>query len=205
MKLLRKILNLFRSKKFRESKLIDNKFRIELAFTYDGVDYYHFPDQFQAPSGRQMMALAFYEELNMRCDKEYLEAHTKAIDDILNSKKIQLQKILQLNMYLKERLELIPLPDYIYRMASVVFFDLSESVYKYDDDYNKKKIAKWKKNEEMLSFFLKTPLVKLMPSLPSVIENSKIYFPVAEMIDKIHRQHLSGLLSAKESMNGTHN
>lgn len=194
-----------RGLKIPKSKLIDEKYRIELAFVHDGVEYYHFPDQFQAPSGRQMMALAFYEELAMRCDKEYLEAHTKAIDEVLNSKKIQLQKILQLNMYLKERLELIPLPDYIYRMASVVFFDQSESIYLYDYEYNKKKIAKWKQSEDMLAFFLKTPLVELMPSLRSVIESSKIYFPVAEMIDKIHRDNLSEVLSAKESKSATHN
>lgn len=185
-----------------ESRLVDNKYRIERAFTFEGKDYYHFPDQFQAPSGRQMMALAFYEELAMRCDKSYLESHTKAMDKILDDpKKISIQKIMQLNMNMKERLELIPIPDYIYRMASVVFFDLSESIYLYDYEYNKKKIEQWKQCGDILSFFLKTPLVVLMPSLESALKSSRIYFPVAEMIDKIHRDHLSAVLSDKELMN----
>lgn len=206
MKLLRKIKRLFKRDTVKEkSKLLEGKYRVELAFTYEGVDYYHFPDQFLAPSGRQMMALAFMEELNMRCDKAYLQSLAKGLLEVVNSKKIQLHKIAQMAMYLEERLELAPMPDYIYRMASVVFFDLTESHYVYDYDYNKKKIERWKKNPDMLAFFLKTPLVELIPSLRPAIENSKIYSPIVEMIDKIHRDNLSAVLSAKELTSVTAN
>lgn len=189
-----RLVNIFRWKPRFKSKLVDGKFHIEEAFVLNGKKYFHFPDQFQVPSGRQMMALAYYEELSMKVDKSYLEAHVAAMDKILSDpKKINIQGIMQLNMNLKERLELIPLPDYIYRMASVVFFDESESIYTYDYDYNKKKIDKWKRSEDMLAFFLKTPLVELIPSLKSVTESSRTYSPVLEKIEKIHRGHLSAL------------
>lgn len=190
----KRLKNIFRWRRRFKSKLVDGKFHIEEAFVYGGKTYYHFPDQFQVPSDRQMMALAYYEELAMRVDKSYLEAHTKAMDKILSDPhKINIQGIMQLNMNLKERLELIPLPDYIYRMASVVFFDESESIYTYDYDYNKKKIERWKRSEDVLAFFLKTPLVELIPSLKSVIESSRTYSPVLEKIEKIHRGYLSAL------------
>jgi hypothetical protein len=192
-KRLKQFWNYIQGKGFK-SRLVDNKYRIERAFTLDGKDYYHFPDQFQVPSGRQMMALAYYEELAMKVDKSYLEANVKSMDKILSDpKKINLQGIMQLNMNLKERLELIPLPDYIYRMASVIFFDESESIYTYDYEYNRKKIQRWRRSEDMLSFFLKTPLVELIPSLKSAIENSRTYSPVLEKIEKIHLGHLSAL------------
>jgi hypothetical protein len=194
-----RLANIFRWKPRLKTKLVDGKFQIEEAFEYGGKKYYHFPDQFQVPSDRMMMALAYYEELAMRIDRSYIEAHTKAMDNLLDSilkgdtKKQSLQGIVQLNMNLKERLELIPLPDYIYRMASVIFFDESESIYTYDYDYNKKKIERWKRSQDMLAFFLRTPLVELIPSLKSVIESSRTYSPVLEKIEKIHRGHLSAL------------
>lgn len=183
-------------KKF-SSRLIDEKFRIEEAFTYNGIKYFHFPDQFQVPTGRQMMALAYYEELTMKCDKEYLELHTKAMDKILsNPKSVSLQTILQLNINLKERLELIPLPDYIFRMASVIFFDESESIYTYDFAYNRKKLRSGN-NQRMFCLFLKTPLNELIPSLEFVAGSSPAFFQVAELIDQTHHTHLTEVLSQK--------
>ncbi len=189
-----RLANIFHLKPRFKTKLVDGKFQVEEAFELGGKKYWHFPDQFQVPSERMMMALAYYEELAMKVDKSYLEAHVKAMDTILSDpKKINIQGIMQLNMNLKERMELIPMPDYIYRMASVVFFDEHESIYTYDYDYNKKKIERWKRSSDVLAFFLKTPLVELIPSLRSVIQSSKTYSPVLEKIEKIHRGHLSAL------------
>ena len=78
-----------------------------------------------------------YNELSMRCSHEYLLAHTTAVDNILNDKKnIKITELARLNMFLKERLELIVEGEIIMKLASVVFFDENEKPYEYNYKYN---------------------------------------------------------------------
>ncbi len=91
----------------------------------------------------------------MRCTREYLDKHIRATELVLQCKggKPDLPTLVQLNTNLKERLNLAPFPDYIYKLASVIFFDATEVPYSYDFKYNEGKIARWKKDPEMLDFF----------------------------------------------------
>lgn len=180
-------------------KLIDGKYKITKSFSFQGVDYFHFEDQMKVPAGRQLAALSLYAEMEMCCDKEYLQLHSRAMAKILsNPKKVNLHAIVQLNANLEERMELVPLPDYILRLASVLFFDLNESLYSYDLAYNKKKVARWKKHPDVLRFFLSTPLPELIPSLKTVIENSILYSPLTQKIESVHQEYLSKCLSDDE-------
>jgi hypothetical protein len=113
-------------------------------------------------------------------------------------KKISIQWIAQLNINLKERLGLMPLSDSIYKMASVIFFDDSESPYSYDFEYNKSKIEEWKQSGETLDFFLSRLSTELIPSLQPATGNAKTYFQVTEKIDAIHRGHLTEVLSENQ-------
>jgi hypothetical protein len=98
---------LFR-RKFKKF-LVDEKYRVVEAFKVNGTTYFMFDNAFETPTGRMLAALAIQGEMEMRCDREYLELHTKAMEKILNpeSKKINLSYIVLLNMNLKERLELV--------------------------------------------------------------------------------------------------
>lgn len=198
MQILKKLKSILKPR-FR-GYILENKYRIVPAFEMKGTKYYMFDSQFEVPTGRQFAAIAFYNEMDMRTDKQYLEDHIKAMEKVLsNPKGIHIGHIAQLNSNLKERLQLMILPDFIYKLASVVFFDENESPYKYDFDYNENKIKAWKENGETLDFFLKTPLVDLIPSLKSAEGVSKTYFNLAQEIDKIHRGDLLKLLSEKMS------
>jgi hypothetical protein len=185
-------------KKFKPF-LIENKYRIIEAFDHDGVKYLMYDQSFEVPTGRMFAALAVYTEMEMRCDREYLDLHVRAMDKLINDNKkgINITYIAQLNMNLKERLELMPLPDFVYKLASVIFFDQTESLYSYDFKYNEKKIARWKKDPATLDFFLSRLASELVPSLRSAGPNTNMYFQVAEKIDKIHRDNLTETLSAK--------
>jgi hypothetical protein len=55
--------------------------------------------------------------------------------------------------------------DLIYKLASVVFFDKSESPTHYEHGYNQKKIEHWKKKASMYDFFLQMPVQQLVPFL----------------------------------------
>ena len=151
MNLLKKILPTKKPK----IKTFGNEIATE-AFKHGGHTYYQFQDNFKLPTGRAICSLAIYSELQMRCTDEYLRKHCEATDIILNggnNGKVRLTQLAQINNNLKERLNLAPFPDHIYKLASVIFFDETESPYSYDFEYNQKKIAAWKKDGDLLYFF----------------------------------------------------
>jgi hypothetical protein len=167
------------------------------AFRHNGKIYYNFADNFKMPAGRAICALAIYEELRMRCTADYLRKHIAATKAILNpsDKKIKLTDLAIINNNLEERLNLAPFPDHIYKLASVVYFDETESPYNYDFSYNQKKIAEWKKDGELLYFFLNMPFSDLMQFGKLSTAHAQSYFNTAEMINQIHQTQLQGVLS----------
>jgi hypothetical protein len=188
------IQKIFQRKK--KSFVLDQKYKVVEAFKLDGTTYFQFDDSYQIPTGRAFAALTFYHELEMKCDKAYLEKHTKAMEILLSDpKKINIQAIAIINKNLKERLNLAPFPDHIYKLASVMFMDETESPYNYDLKYGQQKIEKWKKSGSMLDFFLKIPLKDLMPHLTLPERNLETYFQVADQIDQMHQTDLAEVLS----------
>jgi hypothetical protein len=186
-------------KKFKPY-LEDGKYRVTEAFDHDGTKYLMFDNAFEVPTGRMLAANTIYIEMEMRTDREYLDLHIRAMEKLLNpaDRKINISYISQLNVNLKERLELMPLPDFVYKLASVIFFDESESKFSYDFEYNRKKIAKWKKDPKLLDFFLTRLATELIPSLKPAEKSTQMYFQVAEKIDRIHRDNLTKVLSEKK-------
>jgi hypothetical protein len=188
---------LFR-KRFR-TRLLDEKYRLVEAFKLGGTTYYMFDQAAEVPTGRMLATLAIYTEMEMRCDREYLDLHTKAMEKLLSDpKKINVMYIAQLNLNLKERLELMLLPDFVYKLASVIFFDETESPYSYDFVYNKTKIENWKKSSETLDFFLSRLASELIPSLKPAVGSTRTFFQVSEQIDVIHRTAVTKILSANQ-------
>ena len=121
---------------------VKNKHQIVKAFKLDGVQYYQFKDINNTMSGRAFAALDFYNELDMKCNRDYLLQHTEAVDALLSDpKKINVGELYNLNKQIKERLEFILVPDIVYKLASVVYFDESEAPYDYDYQY-----GGWAKN-----------------------------------------------------------
>ena len=178
-----------------KSYLIDSTYKVIPAFEIGGTAYWMFDSTNEVPTGRFFAAMGVYAEMEMNCNKEYLEAHVKAMDKILSDpKKIAMKHVVQLNMNLKERLDLMPFPDFIYKLASVIFFDETESMYSYDYDYAKLKIERWKAAGGTLDFFSKTPLKELVPSLSLPERDTQTYLTVSRFISETHQQALIGLL-----------
>lgn len=195
MRFFQRIKRLFRRKP--RFKVFNNEMAVE-AFRHNGKVYYHFTDSFKIPAGRTLCALAIYEELRMRCSKDYLEKHCRAMEVVLSDpKKINIQAIALMNANLKERLSLVPFPDHIYKLASVTFFDETESPFGYDFKYNEGKIAEWKKDPELLDFFLRTQFSDLIPFSTTQESNAQMYFQVAEQVDQLHQKTILEQLSKK--------
>ncbi len=190
------MLNIFR--RTFKAYLVQNKYRVVPAFKCGGKEYFMFEDQNHVPTGRQLAAVMVYNEMQMKVDRDYLTMHVKAMDKVLsNPRAIDMTTIMKLNLHMKERLGLMVLPDFVYKLASVVFFDKDEPMYDYDLAYNEKKIEEWKRDKEMLDFFLQTPVRNLIPSWDEHPGDMKTYLNLASQIAKIHQLHLTDILSAK--------
>jgi hypothetical protein len=186
MKLLKRIFQ-------RKPKVIKlDKIKLVEAFELKGTKYYQVDDIFSMPSGRGMAALTIFAEYDMRCTKDYLLTHLNAVDKILNpeNRRIDLVALSIIHNNLRERLELMPFPDYIYKLAAVCFFDDTESPYNFDWEYNQKKIEKWKAAGGALDFFCTVPLKELMPFSIPLGSSVEGYFQSHERINQLHQQCL---------------
>lgn len=171
-----------------------------------GETYYEFTDSLSAPCYRMFQAMTYYNELQMRCDREYLIAHSQAIIDCINGQSegakgfCDLVKIGQLALQLRERAEWIFEPETVYKYASVIIFDENENPYDYDMKYNiDVKIKKWKELETS-SFFLSMPIKKLFPLLNLSETDLTEYLKVQGELNKAHYKVILEALSNKSRM-----
>lgn len=166
------------------------------AFTWREKKYYMIENAFDMRTGRALCAITFYEEFRMRCDKDYLDKHCQAIDILLSDpKKLMIGQIAVLHDNLKQRVQLAPFPDHIYKLASVLFFDESESPFGYDWRYNQEKIKAWKEDPELLTFLVSSPLQALMPFGEHAKPNLQTYFLLKEAENQQHLRKLDETLS----------
>ena len=172
---------------------------IKWAFKCDWSDYYQFEDINNLMCGRAFAAIDFYSELSMKCTREFLQAHSAAVKELLNpSTPIDIFKLNTLNVQLQERLDMVIDAETIYKIASVVFFDKTEKPYSYDFKYGQEKIARWKK-EEGLDFFLRKPIRALMPALEISDKDFLAYMKVGQQINREHLGSISTMLSSKDA------
>lgn len=197
------LLQLFK-KKEKDWKLEDGH-RVDKAFVSGGVQYYYIKDVFNTFSHRALSALDVYERWNMKCNREYLKLFTTTIDKLLSDPKtINVGEIYLANKNLKERLEwALPTEDVIWEFASVAYFDDSESPYKYDPDYAKVKIARWKQENDIAAFFFSMPIKDLIPSPDISQEDLTTYFQIVGTLDVNHLKQLTSALSSKQQSRGT--
>lgn len=186
--------------KRREQKSLH---RIEYAFTSGGRKYYCFEDINNLPYLRARAALTAYNEVEMRCSREFLLNFTKAMDNVLRSKEIDIYKINELNGMLKDRLSLTADLDLCYRLASVVYFDSTEKPEGYEPEYAAKKIARWKKDQSVSDFFLQKPLRELIPYLTNAVGDFDTFMELNRELNALHDQLTRSIGSMKEKDNTT--
>lgn len=195
MSLATLLRSIFRPRRFA----LQQGHQVELAFIVGGIEYFHFPDMLTMGFERALSALTFYEELRMRTTREYLLAHCEAIENILsNPKTINIPQLVILNKNLQDRLQMIIEPEIAYKLASVMYFDKTENPYRYDFAYGQQKIDRWKRETNLVDFFLSTPIKDLIPGLDSFEENLQSYSEVVRTLnDKTFTTILSHLSEAQ--------
>jgi len=176
---------------------------IKEAFISAGVQYYMFEDIFNAPFNRAYECQTFYNELQMKVDKNYLDSYIKVMGEILSDPKgINISDIAIMTNQLAERSQFITDKDLLYKLASVMYFDESESPYKYDFTYGLKKVAKWKANDDVAAFFLNTPIKDFLPFTDLLERDLEGYLRTTELIKEQHQKTLLGQLSKRDASLG---
>jgi hypothetical protein len=186
----------------RESKFpTATKHITKYAFTVDGVDYFEFDQVANLPYKRGLKFLSVYNELDMKCDRFYLNAYCDAIESQFNKPKLgfnELANIRTMTAQLKERLTWIYQEDLIYKLCSVVFFDANENPDDWEWGYALKKIEHWKKHESAAAFFLHEPIQRLIPYLKDLGLNSLSYSSTQKELDKQQLENLFRNLSGSQ-------
>jgi hypothetical protein len=177
---------------------VKHNHKIVPAFISGGVQYFQFEDVFNAHSGRGFAIHDFYNELEMRCTRDFLVAHTTAVKNALSDpKKIDIYKINKLNVQLMERLEMVIDIEIFYKLCSVIFFDANEEPYGYDFKYNLQKIAKWK-TEGLNTFFLQQPVSKLIPLTSFSDQDLEVQMKMGKAMTKEHLESIFMMLSESD-------
>ena len=174
---------------------VDKKHRIVFAFSSGGVDHFMFEKALELSYERALFTHLYYTEFQRGVDDEYIKKHTAAVMKIINSKRIELTKIYQLEKNLQDLCQVAFDPDLIWKIAAVTFFDKNEDPYLFDQVYALKKIERWKKNEDIKSFFLRLPLPELISFLKSSQSDITSYSKVVEKQKQMSLSTIEEVLS----------
>jgi hypothetical protein len=172
---------------------------INYAFTLNDTDYYEWADINSIPCERGFQALSFYNELSMRCTRDFLKAHCQAVQDVINDNTgIKITKLAKLNMVMEERLQLLHEPEIAAKLLSVVFFDETENPHRFDYGHSARKAKIFlnvQLDAEMFDFFLSQPIVKWIPYLSSFTADFPQYCQTMIAITEEHLKNISTMLS----------
>ena len=165
---------------------------IKYSFTLpDGTDFFEFENFNDCPNERGFAALSYFNEMSMRCSREYLQSHCLAMDNIINSGKIDLMSIVKLHIQMKERLDWIFEPEIALKLCSVVFFTAEENPYRYDFNYGGKKAVRFKEaGPDFFTIICREPLVKLIPYISSFSNDLKGYL---EDLTNLNQKHITNI------------
>ncbi len=194
-----------------------SKTPIKRAFTNGGVQYYQLKDLFAQNCLRSFAAISFYEELRMKCTREFLVKHIDKQEELkkgiknsltINNGSLNLQlsfelieESITLDGHIKERLQLIYEPDSVMKLASIVFFDSKEDPLNYDHAHGIEKVNRWKK-EGVDGFFLSKHMKDLTDYSSIKEEDLLKYTEVANLMNQEHLNALSSTLLTKVSTKG---
>lgn len=141
----------------------DIKDAIEYAFTAGGKDFFRFKQEVEIPTGRYVHVDAFMREHEMRMSLDVLQGYIAAMRQELGGSKgeINLNSAIVILYKMETRTKMAFDPETIRRLASVIYFDKTESLKGYDSEYGQKKIDLWLKHNTM-DFFLTRPISELL-------------------------------------------
>jgi len=159
--------------------------KIEDAFkSKAGIQYYRFKKEIEMPYGRYQMVQTYYLQYDLRLNHKMFKQFISGIKGWLDGSAgtVNIGKAFEVISKMEARAELAFSPDQAYNLASIVYFDDTEDLYKYDEVYNReKKIRLWKEDKD-LGFFYTSPLDELLGLSGFSKQDLEDYIRTAEQI-----------------------
>jgi hypothetical protein len=139
------------------------EFAFEAGPAFNKRKFYRVVNDYRLPVGRHKFVSARLQEAELRMTLETLMKYIDNIENAINGGigKIDLGKV-HMNLYaMRSRAKLGFDTKTIERLAAVVYFDETEDLRDFDEDYGDKKIEFWKKYSSY-DFFLTRPISELL-------------------------------------------
>lgn len=177
---------------------------IVYAFSLGDKDYFRFDDLLNVPYERALKTLIYYKEVDMNVDRQTLEAHCDAIENVYKKTQLTMDDLTDIRLLTRQLRAKLSLPketDLMYKFAAVVYFDQHESPTNYEFKYGENKIRFWKKNVDLTAFFLSRPLQELIPYLQHAGENLEQFSRMTANATDEYLQTLFPMLSDEQRMN----
>lgn len=145
--------------------------KVEFAFECKGVKYYRAVKDYILPTGRYKWIDATLNEVDIRMTLPTLRAYVAKLKKHLDgSNGINLGEAWKVIYAIETRCELAFEPETVRRLASVTYFDETEDLRDYDQEYGQKKIKFWVDNK-VQAFFLTRPIGELL----GLSDTSEVY------------------------------
>lgn len=135
----------------------------EFAFSCKGKNYYRMAHEFRMPVGRYKFLDAYLLEHELRMTPKMFHDYLDRMESFLNGRggQINLTGLAVTINNMRTHANVMFVPKTIKKLASVVFFDETEDLRDYDEQYGDKKIAEWEADGSY-AFFLTRPIVELL-------------------------------------------
>lgn len=159
--------------------------KIEFAFKFQGKKYYRFKNEYEMPTGRYKWVMNYLREVDLRMDIVTIKEFMKRLKGYLDGSKgsVNLHEAYKIISNMESRLNLAFEPEGVRRLASVSYFDDSESLDGYDMKHNQEKIKAWRE-ANFLDFFLMTPIGELLKISNISIGSLEDYIQTATQVIK---------------------
>lgn len=157
---------------------------VEEAFVCGLNRFYRFKEEYRMSSGRYKYYYASLREVDLRASLEVLKQYVDAFKGILNGGKkgvVNLGSLWELVLNLESRTKLAFEPMGVKNLAAVAYFDETEDLTTYDQNYGKQKIKLWE-DHGMHDFFLMRPIGELLNLNGISIESLQAYLIQAEEV-----------------------
>lgn len=157
---------------------------VEEAFVCGTKRFYRFKEEYRMSTGRYKYYYASLREVDLRASLDTLKQYVDAFKAVLNGGKkgtVSMGSLWELILNLESRTKLAFEPMSVKNLAAVAYFDETEDLTTFDQNYGKQKIKLWEEHN-IHDFFLTRPIGELLNLSGISIQSLQDYLSQAEEV-----------------------
>lgn len=174
----------------------------EIAFECGGRTYWKYTDEKSLPHLRWCAALDVIEQMQMKLDKDYLNAYFDAVMHACNTGKISDIAVITRNA--KDSLNYVFNVRLMYNLAAVMYIDMEhENPNDFDPVFAEEKIKLWMEYKDVESFFLSKPIINYLPQFDIFNTTIEDYIQKELLVREKNLNNISHVLSSSVEYSDT--